>query len=323
MQTWIAGAKVSLVTGALIAFAGACAAQDLYPGRALSMIVPFSAGSQPDLLGRALAEGLGKALGQPIAVVNKEGAGGIIGVGAVAQSRPDGYTIGFGPQGQFSIQPHIRKDLSYKLDSFEFLCQSNGGIFVVVVGPKSPHNTLAELIEAARKAPGKTNFGSPGHATGPPLIGESIARESGVTLTHVPFRSVGDMYAQTVNGTVDFIVTTPTVLASGLGMKPLALLADERLAKYPAVPLLSELGFKRSNLPGYIGVYAPKGIPAQASSALRKACTQAVEAPGFKAASERIATPVRYADGPAYAAGIAEDSRSMGELLTTLGVKTE
>lgn len=298
-------------------------AQEAYPARAITLSIPFSAGSQPDILGRGIAEGIGKLLGQPIVVLNKEGAAGTISVEFVANARPDGYTLGYGPQGQFSIQPHLRKDLNYKPDGFDFLCQTNSGVFAIVSGPNSPYKNFAELIEAARKAPGKLNFASAGHATAPHLIGESIALEAGVKLTHVPFRSVGDMYAQTINGTVDFVATTPVALAGGRGMKPLAVVGSARLTQYPDVPLLTELGYKRSTLAGQLGLYAPKGIPSQAAAALRKACAQAHDTPAFRAASDKTATPMHYADAPAYAAAIAEDYRLMGELLGTLGVKAQ
>ncbi|MBM3347156.1 MAG: tripartite tricarboxylate transporter substrate binding protein [Betaproteobacteria bacterium] len=318
-------AAITGMTAALIGFGipAISTAQGTYPARQITMVVPFSAGSQPDILARALADGIAKQTSQPLVVVNRDGASGTIAVASVAQARPDGYTIGFGPQGQFSIQPHLRKDLTYKLEGFDFLCQTNGGAFVVVSGPETPYKTLAELIAAARNAPGKLSFGSAGHATGPHLIGESIALEAGIKLNHVPFRNVGDMYAQTINGTIDFVVTTPIVLTLGRGLRALAVVGDGRLPKNPDVPTLAELGYKRSTLPGFTGIYVPRGVPQDAATWLRKACAQAVDTPVFKAASEKTVTPLVYADAPVYAAGVAKDYRDMGELLNTLGIKAQ
>ena len=298
-------------------------AQEAYPTRPVTIIIPFTAGSQPDILARALAEHFTKALGQSFVILNRDGAAGVIGVEALSQSKPDGYTLGYGPQGQFTIQPNLRKNMRYKVEDFEFICQSNTGAFAVVAGPTSPYNSLAELIEAARKSPGKISFASAGHATGPHLIAESLALEAGVKFNHIPFRSVGDMYTQVLGGQIDFAVTTPIFLTSRKDAKGFAVVADRRLASSPNVPLLKELGFKRSTLPGYLGLYAPKGLPPAASAALRKACPAAVDSEAFKQASEKTATPLLYADTPEYTANIVGDARYMAELLNTLGIKPE
>jgi len=220
----------------------------------VTVVVPFTAGSQPDVLARALAEHMGKALGQSFGVMNREGAAGMIGVESVAQSKPDGYTLGYGPQGQFTIQPNLRKNMRYKVEDFDFLCQSNTGIFVVAAGPNSRFNTLAELIEAARKEPGKISFASAGHATGPHLIAESIGLEAGAKFNHIPFHNVADMYTQVIAGTVDVALTTPVFLTTRKDIKGLAVVGERRLAANPGIPLLKELGYKRSTLPGYLGL---------------------------------------------------------------------
>ena len=105
--------------------------------------------------------------------------------------------------------------------------------------------------------------------------------------------------------------------------KGLAVVAERRLPGQPNMPLLKDLGYKRSTLPGFIGLYAPKGMPVGALAALRKACPGAVDSEPFKSASEKAATPVFYADGPEYSVGLAQDFKSMGELLNTLGIKPE
>lgn len=313
----------SIPVFAVLASAGPALAQEAYPTRPITVIIPFSGGSQIDILARALTEHMAKALGQPFVISNREGAAGVIGVEALSQSKPDGYTLGYGPQGQFTIQPNLRKNLKYKPDDFEFLCQTNSGMFVVAAGPGSPYNSLAELLEAARKSPGKISFASAGHATGPHLIAESIALEAGVKLNHIPFRSVGDMYTQVIGGQVDFMVTTPVFLTTRKDVKGFAVVADQRLAANPGIPLLKDLGFKRSTLPGFVGLYAPKGMPAAASGALRKACPGAVESEGFKSAGDKTATPIFYADSPAYTASLQQDVRFMADLLATLGIKPE
>ena len=113
----------SVIASLWLAASLQCAAQESYPVRPVTIVVPFSAGSQPDILARTLAEGMGKSSSQPVVVLNREGAAGTIAVASVAQARPDGYTLGFGPNGQFSIQTHLLRDLAYKVEQFDFLCE--------------------------------------------------------------------------------------------------------------------------------------------------------------------------------------------------------
>lgn len=312
-----------LAIGALCLTAGGVGAQEAYPARPINMVVPFTAGSQPDILARGFADGLARLGGQPVVVINRDGAGGTIAVESVARANPDGYTIGFGPAGQFVLQPHIRRDLGYRLDSFEFFCRTNSTGFVIAVGQNSPFTTLAQLLDAARKAPGKLNFGSAGHATVPHLVGESVAMAAGVSFTHVPFKNIGDMYLQAMNGTLDFISSTPTALASTRGMRGLAVTQDSRLTAYPDIPTFSELGMGQINSPGLttLGIYAPRGVPALVSTFLRGICPKVLDQPAAKSAADKTLTPVTYLDGPAHAASLQQDFARVGALLGHVGIK--
>lgn len=298
-------------------------AQSRYPAKPVTLVVPFTVGSQVDVLVRTLSEQFTRALNQPFTVQNRDGAGGILAVASVAQAAPDGYTLGYGTQGPFTIQPNLRKDLQYKISDVEFVCQTNSGSLVVAVGPKSPYRSLRDLIEAARKAPGKLTYASVGVGTGPHLIAEAIALEAKVSFTHVPFRSVPDMTAQFVNGTVDFIVTTPILLSANKEVRGLAVAGTQRLKTFPDIPLLSDLDFKRSSVPAYLGLYAPKGTPGEVLAALRQVCPEAANAEAFKKVSDSIASPVDYADGAQYTRNVLQDQRFMSELINALGIKAE
>ena len=110
-------------------------AQDTFPSRPITFITPLSAGSQIDIIARGLAEALSKVSNQPMVVQNREGASSIIGVDAVAKAKPDGYTLGFGPDGAFVIQPNLNANLPYKIEDFDFICQTNSTMFLFLVGP--------------------------------------------------------------------------------------------------------------------------------------------------------------------------------------------
>ncbi len=299
-------------------------AQETYPSRAITVIVPLTAGSQLDILARGLADGMSKLTSQPVVVLNREGAAGTIGVGAVARSKPDGYTIGFGPDGSFVVQPYLRTDLPYKVDEFEFLCRTNVTPLVFMVGPNSPYHSLADLIAAARANPGKLNYGTIGHASSFHLLAESVALESGIKWNHVPYRALNEMTTQALNGTLDFVVSLPNTLLAGNGtMRGLAITDGGDVPNMPKLPRISDLGIKYSAPPSVTGLYAPKGTPPEALAWLRKACAQAVQAPGFITASTTSLSAVNYADGATYAGEVQRGNHDVGDLIRKLNITAQ
>lgn len=298
----------------------AARSQEAYPSRPITLVVPFDPGSQPDLLGRAVAESLRESLGRPVIVHNRVGAAGTIAVESVARAAPDGYTLGFGPPGQFTVLPKLRRNFPYAIDDFEFICQTNAAVFLLVAGPKSPYSSLADLIEAARRAPGTINMGTAGHATSPHLAAEWIARHAGVSFNHVPFKSASDMTIQLANGSIDFMASTATALTTRPDFKPLALIADERLAKHPSVPTAREQGYPLGSFGAMMGLYAPKGLPADALRALRAACPKTAESAAVRTASEITSSQVQYLDAAAYGARIRAESNELEGLLRQLGL---
>lgn len=308
----------------LLACAMPLPAQEAYPSRPITVIVPLTAGSQLDILARGLADGLSKLTAQPIVVMNRDGAASTIGVGAVARSKPDGYTLGFGADGAFVIQPFLRNDLNYKVDDFEFICQTNSTLLVFMTGPKTPYKSVADLIEAGRKAPGKLNFGTVGHATSFHLLAESISLEAGVKWNHIPFRAVGDMVSQTLNGTLDFTVSVPNTLNAGGGViRGLGITGDGKVPNLPPMPLLRDMGYKYAAPPSVIGFYAPKGIPNDALGWLRNACPRAVESPGFVSNSVKTLTGITYGDSATYTGEIQRGNREVGDLIRKLNITAQ
>lgn len=310
----------TLLLGALLGAGAHALAQDAYPNRPLSLVVPFDAGSQPDVIARAVAEGLREALGKAVVVQNKSGAAGTIGVEFVARAVADGYTLGFGPPGQFTVQPKLRKNFPYAIRDFDFICQTNAAVFLLVTSAKSPYSTMAEVIDAARRVPGKLNLGTGGQGTSPHLAAEWIARHAGVSFNHVPFRNTSDMYVQLINGSLDLVATTPNAVATRADFKPLVLIADERLSRHPSIPLAREIGFPLASFGSMMGLYAPKGMPAHARLALREACPKVVESALLKSVANTTSTPIAYLDSEHYTARIVEESRELGGLIDQLGM---
>lgn len=302
---------------------GLAGAQDAYPNKAVTIVVNQSPSAPADMLGRALAEQFGKLLGQSFIVMNRDGAGGAIGVEAVKRSAADGYTLGYGTQSAFSIQPHMRKTIGYEANDFEFICQTSSFVTVLAVGARSQYRSLQDIIEAANKAPGTITIGSMGVGSATHIIGEALARDTGVELNRIPYRNPGDLVTQLISGDVDLGVMSPVLVANNKDVRAVAVLANDKQAAFADVPLLKDLGYTRSEVPILVGLYAPKGTPAPALARLREACTVAVESEAFKRMSDTLGVERLYADMPAYTENIQQDIRSMNELIPQLGITPE
>ena len=299
-------------------------ASEVYPARPVQVIVPLTAGSVIDLLARALTDAMAKANPQAnFIVLNREGASGVIGTSLIARAKADGYTLGFGGDSTVSVQPHVVKDIAYSIESFEFICQVVDAPLMFVVGPNSPYRTLEELVEAARKLPKPLAYGTTGHASTPHLLGESVARESGVKFVHIPFRSVADMNTQTINGSVDFTITLPNILTLGRGVRALAVSADEPMVSLPAIPPLKALGWQKSAFSTIHLLYAPRGLPTEALRWLRSACADAVGSSIFHSMTVRTHTVPRHNDGESLQAWMRQAHQSHGERVRRIEMQGE
>jgi tripartite-type tricarboxylate transporter receptor subunit TctC len=304
-------------------------AQDAFPSRPITMVIPLSAGSQIDVLGRALADGMSKSGSQSVVVQNRDGAGMVIGMDAVAKARPDGYTIGFGPESPLTLMPHLFTTLPYKVGDFELVCRTNVANMAVVVGPQSPFKSFEDLVAAARRAPGKVTYGTAGVGTPPHLLMEAVATELGIKVNHVPFRIISDLTVQTMNGSVDFTVTVPNTLAvnAGRGMRGLALTGSSSMAELPSVPLIRDIVGKDSPVANYgvggLGVYVPKGLRPETLNWLRTACKSAAKSEGFSTVSARTFTPPGYADSAEFMRAMQETSRISGDVVRRLDIKVQ
>lgn len=297
------------------------AAAQAYPARPIQVLVPFSAGNVIDLLARGLGEGLAQATGGSVLVVNREGASGIIMMSALASSRPDGYTLGFAPQGQLTIQPHLKADLPYKEDSITPICQTFENQFAVVVGPNSPLADFKSLIDAAKRDPGKLTWGDSGVATVPNLQMYSLLRSAAIRMEHTPYRNYPQLLQDVLTGRLD--LAAPSIGSfNGQNLRVLAILADQRNPLFPDAPTVTEFGYAVS-MPGFGGLYAPKGVPADILSKLEGGCVKAVESASYRTIAERSGSPIRYLDRAAFARRLAEDSRAKAELIRTLNLKVD
>ena len=291
-----------------------------YPERHITLIVNFGPGGGTDLVARAAAAGVQKILGQPIVIVNQAGAGGTVGVAAIASAKPDGYTIGVVTMTNLSMAPYILPVRYKSLEDFEFIGGIAKYIYGTSVPSNSPFKTLKDLIDYARAHPGKINYGVQGLSTANNVAMVRLSKAEGVNMTPIPFKSTTDEVVSALGGTIDVTnqdppVTVPQIRAGKLRL--LASFSDQRWKWVPDVPTVKELGYDFS-VSSYLGVAAPKGTPEPIMTLLRNTFKAVVQTPEFIDAVDRIFLVAEYRDHVQWRkdveAGLAENEVLTREL---------
>ncbi len=292
-----------------------------WPERPVTLIVPFAAGAATDVVARVLAESLSERLGVNVVVTNRDGASATIGAAAIAQARPDGYTLGYSAIGPITIQPHLMAGLAFRPDSFEAICQTSELPFALAVKADAPWRTLGDVVAAAKAAPGRLRFGVTGTNTIPHLAVIELQLAAGIELVHIPYRGETGIATPLATGELELAVVTP---GFGLrqGMRQLASFTAARVAETPDVPTAGEQGFKVvQTVPS--GLLAPKGVEPAVLERLGRACAEAVKSERFQASLKGSAQPFAYADAAAFARAIAEDFAAKGALIQRAGIKPQ
>ena len=275
-----------ILSALLVLAAPAASAQEAYPNKSITMIVPFAAGGSTDVIGRVVAEGLRQVLGQSVVVDNRAGAGGSIGTAAIAKAQPDGYTIGMGTASTLAINPAVYKNLPY--DVLADLAPV-GGIAVVPnimsVHPSVAAADLAAFIALARAQPGKLSYGTPGHGSLGHLVGEQFKLATGTDIVHVPYRGMGPALNDAVAGQIQVIydnLPTSLPLVQEGRLRALAVSGARRAEPLPNVPTFGELGLDDVNWMGFFGLVAPKDTPPAIVRRLNAALVQVLAMPDVR-----------------------------------------
>jgi len=294
-----------LVAAALLAAAPAVFGQDAYPSKPVTMIVPFPPGGVADIVGRPLAATMEKALKQPVVVVNRTGAGGAIGMAAVAKSAPDGYTIlmGLSSISIFPVSDRINgKTPAYELADFAPIALITADPTVLVVSADSPYKTVKDFVDAAKTNPGKINYSSSGVYGTLHVAMEIFAGAAGIKLFHIPYQGGGPAVTALLGGQVQALASGPAAAVGQIKagkMRALASWGDKRLKLLPDLPTFKELGYD-AEFYIWSGVFAPAGTPAPVLAKLREAVRIAANDPAFTSAMEKVSTPVNYLDAPEF-----------------------
>ncbi len=258
-----------LATG--LALPGAALAQSDWPTRSIKLVVPYPPGGPVDNIARLLATGLSTELGQPVVVDNRAGAAGLVGVAAVTNGEPDGYTVGIGALGHFAVQPHVAK-LPFKLEEVNYITLMTQSPHVFVINPAQGMADLKTVVEAARKAPGKLNFGSPGNGSSTHLDGELLQAEAKIDMQHIPYKGGAASLNALLAGEIQLLAVEVSAAMGLQGkLKIAAVMADKRLPQLPDVPTMQELGFPKVMASSMYGLIAPHRTPVAITEKLRLA----------------------------------------------------
>jgi tripartite-type tricarboxylate transporter receptor subunit TctC len=289
-----------------------------YPTRPIQLIVPFTAGNVIDVLARAFAHELSADFKQPVTINNISGASGILAVNAAANAKPDGYTLLFAPQGQLTIQPHLKKDLGYKFDTFKPICQLFDNVFVIIVSPKSPIRTFQDLVDQARAKPGALTWATSGTATVSDLQMSELLDRLGLKLVHIAYRNYGQMIQDTAGGSFDFAVSSVGSFSADT-VHMVVLLADRRVPLFPDLITIGELGYPGS-LPGFTGLYAPAAAPPEVLDRLSTVCPKIFDKPTVQQMMKQVGVIPAYLPGDKFAERLVEDSKQKARQIKAMGL---
>lgn len=256
-----------IATGLLLSSLGASsqAQSTAWPRRAVRLIAPFSAGSTVDTMGRLIAIPLAQMLGQPVIVENRGGAGGNLGVDAVAKAAPDGYTLGIGTTGPLAINPFLMQKVPYDpARDFAPVALLASGPNVLVTSPALPAQNIAELLALLKASPGRYSYGSAGVGSTGHLAGELFKLKAGVDLVHIPYKGNQEALTDVLAGqtAMTFSGLQPLLAHIQAGrLRPLMVAGDRRLASIAATPTAAEAGLAGAEVMPWYGIIAPAKTP--------------------------------------------------------------
>lgn len=305
---------------AACALVAAGAARADFPDRGIEVVVTFAPGGTPDVLARALSEGMQANLKQPVVVVNRLGAGGAVGGASVARAKPDGYTLLFSPALIVSVVPTLQPAAGFTAASFDPICQTFESQMALIVPADSPYKSVSDLVDAARKSPGKLTWGHAGRGSIPHLAGLELTKASGISVVEVPYKGDAETIPALLGGQIDFAPITLSSIPEGR-VRIIGLFAPARNPALPDVATVKEQGFDVSPT-SFGGLFGPKDLPSEVKARLEDACKAAAESPRYVelARSLRLGANLYY-PAKTFAAHLQQDIADKAKLLATLDTK--
>jgi len=297
-----------------------------YPDKPVTIVVPFPGGQTGDIIARTIGEQLAKKLGQPFIVENRPGAGGTLGTGYAARANPDGYTLLLTSTGPFAIAPSLYSKLAYQpLQDFEAVADIAATPQILATYEASGIKSIKDLIARAKKD--DLSFASAGNGSTQHLTMEVFNKETGLKMTHIPFKGSAEAQTQVISGLIPVTSDSlpailPQIKANKL--RALAVVDTERSAFLPDVPTLNEQGYPTVSTLAFFGLMAPKGTPKPIVDQLNTTVNQILQTPEVQARFQTLAlTPAKLKTAPEFAAYLTSEVGKYKKIVDDAGAKID
>jgi tripartite-type tricarboxylate transporter receptor subunit TctC len=318
--------KKAFVTVAL-AFTALTGNAQTWPAESVRLIIPFPPGGGTDILSRLVATRLAEANKWTIVAENRGGAGGTIGVGEAARAAPSGYTLLMGQKDNMAVAPWLYKNLSYDpLKDFTAVAHVAYTPVVIVTAVNSRYKTLADVVSAARAAPGTIPYGSPGNGTTIHLAGEALNTAAGIKLVHVPYKGSSPALVDVMSGTVDLALSSvPSALSQIKAgkLRALAVTSAKRSTSLPDVPTVAEAGYKNFDVSTWYGFFMPAGVPKEVVARVNAEVNRLLDNPEMKKAIYAQGAEPQAMSPEKFSTLLQNDHRGMKDVVKQAGVTIE
>lgn len=302
-------------------------ARNGFPTQAIRFVSPFPPGGGNDGTTRFVTTRLPDVTGQPAVVDNRGGAGGNIGAKAVADAKPDGYTVLTAQVSLMAVNPALYASAGFDpLKNFMPITQINAAPLALVVAADSPYKSFADVVTRTKSHPGTVTYATPGNGTLSHLVGVVLAKDSGIEMTHVPYKGAGPAITDLLGHQVDVLVTSTASIAGMLQngkMRALAVTSPRRIGVFAKVPTLEELGYPNARFEDWYGFFAPAGTPPERVAYLHEAIVRTLRMPEVARLITDGGSEVVASTPEAFAAELRQDIARWSRVVKLSGAKVD
>jgi tripartite-type tricarboxylate transporter receptor subunit TctC len=313
-----------LAAALLLSAAGLAGAQSAFPGKPITMIVPFPPGGLADIVARPVAEAMSRDLGQPVVIENKAGAGGGIGMALAAKAPADGYTVLLS-LSSLTVLPEadtvLGRQQMFALNSLRPIARFTADPTVLAVRADAPWKMVKDFVDDAKRRPGAINYGSSGNYGTMHVPMEILAQNAGIKMTHVPFTGAGPAVVALLGGQIDAVSSGPATVLQHVKAGKLRVLGHwgtGKLSALPDVPSLKDAGYD-AEYAQWSGLFIPAATPEPVAQRLRAAARAAAMDPKVKEVILNAGSPILYQDTPDFEKYVQADAKRMAEVVKKIG----
>lgn len=298
-----------------------------YPTKPVRVVIGFAPGGPADIAGRIVAPKLSEALGQTVIIENRGGAGGTIGLDAVAKAAPDGYTLALGASGNMIVAPNVYTKIPYNVQKdFVPISTLSVSAYVLAINPSVPASNVAEFAKLARSSKVSLTYGSSGSGSFSHVGGELLAQALGIALTHVAYKGTGPALTGVVAGEIDMMIAdlTPTLPhARNKRLRLLATAGAKRAAGAPDLPTLVEAGVRMQPIDGRYGILAPAGTPREIVTRLHAAIVAVLKQPDVVQRFQQLGSEVVGDTPEQFAETLRSQSENLAPVVRKAGIRVD